>query len=119
MMQEIGLAMVAIGGAGVLAVAATSALQALRRGRAEPAVIRIDRRRLAPRADLTPGGTSHRPPDPAPPALADELFSELFALRAEVAALTEDVRSMRRQLEAGRPEGVLGGQLAEQPPAAA
>jgi hypothetical protein len=38
------------------------------------------------------------------PSVTDELFSELFALRTEVAALTEDVRSIRQQLEAAAAE---------------
>jgi len=72
--------------------------------RPKSGAIRIDPRNLISPAEFTPqsgaaGQNRVRLSRPVP-SITDELFSELFALRAEVAALTEDVRSMRQQLEA-------------------
>jgi hypothetical protein len=120
MMQEIGFAFVGVGLAGMVAVLAFNFVPALRRDPGKPGAIRIDEKNL-----LQPAGAL---PDVARPAArraiaqapaADELFSELFALRAEVAALTEDVRSMRKQLEAPQPREATPALASGQPHAAA
>lgn len=83
MLQEIGLVLILSGFAGAVLVA-------------EALLSEIIRRRPPPQAaiDRHVGALPAVRPGP----VAEDLFSELFALRAEVAAMTRDVRSLRRKL---------------------
>jgi hypothetical protein len=120
MMQELGFALLGIGVVGMIAVLAFNFVPGVRREPGKPAPIRIDERNLlqpaGPSRDVAPSATKRAV---AQALAADELFSELFALRAEVAALTEDVRSMRKQLEAPEPREATQALASGQPHAAA
>jgi hypothetical protein len=66
------------------------------------AAIRIDKHLLA-KADVTPRTQSTRRQKevgrPLDPRLAQDLFSEIFVLRSDVANMTQELRSMRERLE--------------------
>jgi hypothetical protein len=122
MMQEIGFAFVGVGVAGLVVIVAFHVVSALRGDASTPAPVRIIEKNLLRTADLSLPAqrAASRPAATAQPPVADELFSELFALRAEVAALTEDVRSIRKQLDgASEAEVSVSGLLAGPPHAAA
>ena len=66
--------------------------------------LRIEEKRLLALADLTPPAVAEAAAvalgGHLNPRLADDLFAELFALRTEVAGMTNELRAIRQQLEA-------------------
>ncbi len=110
-MQTLGILLIVIGGSGMALVALYAiAPSFIRRPAAQP--IKIEEKNLLETADLTPKAeeadawkplpasvtAASRQPQPTP-RVVDELFSELFALRAEVASITQELRTLREQLD--------------------
>jgi len=104
MLSTIGLAMIVAGGAGLALVGLyglAPGLFRLRRRSRPPGPVRIEEKRLSQleglagqsRADATAVRRANQ-------RVADELFAELFSLRADLAAITQELRSLRDQLEA-------------------
>jgi hypothetical protein len=96
-METLGIVLIATGAAGMLLFGAY-ALLADRLSRRQSGAIRIDERHLLETADLTPVPTRRGRKQPNS-RLSDELFAELFSLRTDVASMTAEVQSLRRQLD--------------------
>ena len=107
MLEILGFVLIFAGLAGLVTVGISGLAPDLMRrhgGRARRRVVRINPRDLLPVADLTPPErrtpASLSPAVQVAPRIADELFSELFALRASVAAMSDEIRAIREHVEA-------------------
>lgn len=109
MFEALGLVLIVVGGAGIVLVALFGYLDG-RGPRPMVSSIKIDRNVLVATADLTPRPSPRRAAVPATtPAtaldtrLADDLFAEVFALRADVAAISSELRNLRQRLDGDAP----------------
>jgi hypothetical protein len=109
MLETLGFAFIAAGCVGLTIVGLYGLAPDLmpgRRARSQP--IRIQAKNLLQTADLTPVSrrqtTVELRAQAVAPRMADDLFAEFFALRAAVAAMTDELRAIRERVHAV-PEG--------------
>ncbi len=116
MIETLGIVLIICGAGGLALVGLLALAPGMSLARQVAGHIVIDEKNLLRSADLTPRPAAVRAARvagvaPIPLRVPEEVFAELFTLRAEVAALGEELRSLRGQLE-----GVL---LAQEDSAAA
>lgn len=104
MLHTIGLVLI-IGSGGGLGLVALYGLAdgfMARRSRL-PTAVRLNERDLLAVADLTPSATQAPRPKTVKfdGSLADDIFSEIFSLRADIAEMTAELHSLRESLESG------------------
>jgi hypothetical protein len=113
MVQTLGMLLIVCGAGGLVLIGLyglAPGLIAVRPWK-RAAPVRLQQKRLLAVADLTPKAAQTPPlPLKAPPSpvvapnLAADIFAELFSLRAGVAGMTRELKTIRRQLESA---GVL------------
>ena len=113
MIQTLGMILIVCGAGGLVLIGLyglAPGLIAVRPWK-RAAPVRLQQKRLLAVADLTPKAaqTAPRPPKSTPSTvvasnLAADIFAELFSLRAGVAGMTRELKTIRHQLESA---GVL------------
>jgi hypothetical protein len=104
MFEAIGIVMIAVGVGGLAIVGLYAMASGLNPTVAvRPKTPRIDERLLLQASSPVPPHSAHRQKGwRLDGQLADEIFSELFSLRADVAELANEVRALARHMDATR-----------------